>query len=49
VVLWVVQFPNERSGASGFSAAVEDFSEFIHGQSSVDILLQGGLFTWSNN
>jgi len=44
-----VRFPSERSGVGGFSAAMEDFSEFIHGQSLVDIPLQGGQFTWSNN
>jgi hypothetical protein len=45
----VVQFPSERSGVGGFSSAMEDFLEFIHGQSLVDIPLQGGQFTWSNN
>jgi endonuclease/exonuclease/phosphatase family metal-dependent hydrolase len=45
----VVRFSSERSGAGGFSAAMEDFSEFIHGQSLVDIHLHGGQFTWSNN
>jgi hypothetical protein len=45
----VVRFPSERSGAGGFSAAMEDFSEFIYGQSLVDIPLHGGQFTWSNN
>jgi exonuclease III len=38
----VVRFPSEQSGACDFSAAMEDFSEFIHGQSLVDIPLQGG-------
>jgi hypothetical protein len=41
--------PSERSGIGAFSAAMEEFSEFIHGQSLVDIPLQGGQFTWSNN
>jgi exonuclease III len=45
----VVRFPSERSGVGAFSAAMEEFSEFIHGQSLVDIPLQGGQFTWSNN
>jgi hypothetical protein len=45
----VVRFPSERSGVGGFSVAMEDFSEFIHGQSLVDIPLPGGQFTWSNN
>jgi hypothetical protein len=53
VVLWgdfnVVRFLSERSGAGAFSIAMEDFSKFIHGQSLVDIPLQGGQFSWSNN
>jgi endonuclease/exonuclease/phosphatase family metal-dependent hydrolase len=44
----VVRFPSERSGAGGFSATMEEFLEFIHRQSLVDIPLQGGQFTWSN-
>jgi hypothetical protein len=53
VVFWrdfnMVRFPTERSGAIGFSAAMEEFSEFIFEQRLVDIPLQGGQFTWSNN
>jgi hypothetical protein len=45
----VVRFSSERSGVGAFSAAMEELSEFIHGQSLVDISLQGGQFTWSNN
>jgi endonuclease/exonuclease/phosphatase family metal-dependent hydrolase len=45
----VLRFPNERSGVGDFSAAKEDFSEFIGGQSWVDIPVHGGQFTWSNN
>jgi hypothetical protein len=45
----VVQFPSEQSRAGYFSAAMEDFSEFIHGQSLVDIPMHEGHFTWSNN
>jgi hypothetical protein len=45
----VVRFPSERSGATGFSTAMEEFSEFIFTQRLVDIPLQGGQFTWSNN
>jgi hypothetical protein len=45
----VVRFPSERSGAGGFSAAMEDFSKFIRGQSLVNIPMHGGQFTWSNN
>jgi len=43
------RFLSERLKAGGFSAAMEDFSEFIYGQSLVDISLQEGQFTWSNN
>jgi len=53
MVLWgdfnVVRFPSERSGDSGFSAAVEEFSKFIFVQRSVDLPLQAGQFTWSNS
>jgi hypothetical protein len=45
----VVRFSSERSGAGGFSVAMEDFSEFIHEPSLVDIPLYRGQFTWSNN
>jgi hypothetical protein len=45
----VVRFSSELSGTGGFSAAMEDFSEFIGGQSLVDIPMHGGQFTWSNN
>jgi hypothetical protein len=38
----VVRFPSERSGVGVFSSSMDDFSEFIHGQSLVDIPLQGG-------
>jgi hypothetical protein len=45
----VVRFPSERSDDSGFSAAMEEFSEFIFVQRLVDLPLQGGQFTWSNS
>jgi hypothetical protein len=45
----VVRFPSERSGDSGFSAAMEEFSEFIFVQRLVDQPLQGSQFTWSNS
>jgi len=44
-----VRFPGERSGVIGFFAAMEEFSEFIFVERLVDIPLQGGQFTWSNN
>jgi len=45
----VVRFPSERSGEGGFTTAMEDFSEFIHEQSLVDVPMHGRQFTWSNN
>jgi endonuclease/exonuclease/phosphatase family metal-dependent hydrolase len=45
----VVRFPSERSGESGFSTAMEEFSEFIFVQRLVDPPLQGSQFTWSNS
>jgi hypothetical protein len=45
----VVRFLSERLGVSGYSTAMEEFSEFIFMQSLVDLPLEGGQFTWSNN
>jgi hypothetical protein len=45
----VVRFPGERSSVAGFSAALEEFSDFIFMQNLVDLPLEGGQFTWSNN
>jgi len=45
----VVRFPSERSGVAGFSAAMEEFSDFIFMQNLVNVPLEGGQFTWSNN
>jgi hypothetical protein len=45
----VVRFPSERSSVAGFSAAMEKFSDFIFMQNLVDLPLEGGQFTWSNN
>jgi endonuclease/exonuclease/phosphatase family metal-dependent hydrolase len=45
----VVRFPSERSGSAGFSAAMLGFSDFITEMGLLDIPLQGGRFTWSNN
>jgi len=41
----VVRFPSKRPGVSGYSAAMEEFSEFIFMQSSVDLSLEGGQLT----
>jgi endonuclease/exonuclease/phosphatase family metal-dependent hydrolase len=38
--MYVVQFPSERSSVSGYSATMEEL---------VDLPLEGGQFTWSNN
>lgn len=38
----VVRFPIERSGVSGYSVAMAEFSEFIFVQSLVDLPLEGG-------
>ena len=45
----VVRFPSERFGSSSFTAAMREFSNFIYEQGLMDILLQGGAFTWSNS
>jgi len=45
----VVRFPSERSSGAGYSAAMEEFSDFIFMQNLVDLPLEGGQFTWSNN
>jgi hypothetical protein len=44
-----VRFPSERSSGAGYSAAMEEFSDFIFMQNLVDLPLEGGQFTWSNN
>jgi hypothetical protein len=36
----VVRFPSERSSGAGFSAAVEEFSDFIFMQNLVDLPLE---------
>jgi exonuclease III len=45
----VVRFPSERSGSAGLSTAMMGFSDFITEMGLLDIPLQGGRFTWSNN
>ena len=45
----VVRFPSERLGADQFTLAMNDFSEFIFSLGLMDIPLEGGKFTWSNN
>ena len=45
----VIRFPTERLGADQFTPAMNEFSEFIFSLGLVDIPLEGGKFTWSNN
>lgn len=45
----VVRFPSERLGANQFTPAMNDFFEFIFSLGLMDIPLEGGKFTWSNN
>ena len=45
----IVRFPSERSNDSNLSIGMMDFSDFISEQGLVDIPLEGGLFTWSDN
>ena len=45
----VVRFSSERSGSTSFTVAMWEFSSFISEQGLIDILLQGGFFTWSNS
>ena len=45
----VVRFPSEKSGMAVFSPAMNDFSDFISELGLLDLPLEGGLFTWSNN
>ena len=45
----MVWFPSERLGDSSYSTTMPEFLEFIFVQSLVDLLLEGGQFTWSNN
>jgi len=45
----VVRFPSERSSGAGYFAAMEEFSDFIFMHNLVDLPLEDGQFTWSNN
>jgi exonuclease III len=45
----VVRFPSEKSGMAVLSPAMNDFSDFISELGLLDLPLEGGLFTWSNN
>ena len=45
----VTRFPTERLGGEAFNPAMQDFSEFISYFGLMDIPLEGGKYTWSNN
>ena len=45
----VIRFPSERLGADHFTPAMNDFSEFIFSLGLMDIPMEGGRYTWSNN
>jgi hypothetical protein len=45
----VVRFPSEKSGLVSFNFAMHEFNDFISECGLLDIPLEGGLFTWSNN
>ena len=45
----VVRFPSEKSGMASFNSAMHEFNDFISECGLMDIPLEGGLFTWSNN
>ena len=45
----MICFPSERLGTDQFTPAMTDFFEFIFSFGLMDIPLEGGRFTWSNN
>uniref|UniRef100_A0A2N9IH31 Reverse transcriptase domain-containing protein n=1 Tax=Fagus sylvatica TaxID=28930 RepID=A0A2N9IH31_FAGSY len=45
----VVRFPREKSGMVSFNSAMHEFNDFKSECGLMDIQLEGGLFTWSNN
>uniref|UniRef100_A0A2N9H0K3 Reverse transcriptase domain-containing protein n=1 Tax=Fagus sylvatica TaxID=28930 RepID=A0A2N9H0K3_FAGSY len=45
----VVQFPSEKLGLMSFNSTMHEFNDFISECGLLDIPLEGGLFTWSNN
>ena len=44
----IIRYPGERLGCQNFSQGMLDFSEFIDSNHLVDLLLEGGLYTWSS-
>ena len=45
----VIRYPIERLGAMRFTSTMNAFSEFISSYGLLDIPMEGGRFTWSNN
>ena len=45
----VVRFPSERLWSNSFTTAMWKFSNFISEQGLIDLPLQEGTFTWSND
>ena len=45
----VVRFPSERLWSNSFTTAMWKFSNFILEQGLIDLPLQKGTFTWSND
>ena len=45
----VVRFPSEKSVMVSFNSTMHEFNDFISECGLMDIYLEGGLFTWSNN
>ncbi len=45
----VVHFPTERLGSDRLSSYKSGFSDFVFSQGLMDLPLNGGSFTWSNN
>ncbi|XP_050277756.1 uncharacterized protein LOC126719218 [Quercus robur] len=45
----IIRFPSERLGATTSTRAMYEFSDFISLYGLMDILMEGGLYTWSNN
>jgi hypothetical protein len=45
----VIQFPSKHLGAAGYTSSMFDFSDFISINGLVDIPMERGSFTWSNN
>lgn len=45
----VVCFPSERLGKEAITTTIQDFSNFIFSHGLMDVHMDSGLLTWSNN